>query len=88
MSLTKGGSMTIYLIGVIVAFILNCFCFKWHHEYCWHENCLCGSCRFGGAKGHIMAMLIGSIISGLFSWYAAFIICVIRVVHWIAWRDI
>lgn len=80
--------MTIYLIGSIVAFVLNCLCFKWHHEYCWDEKCLCGPCRFGGAKGHVRAMLIGSIISALFSWYTAFIICIIWVIHWIAWRRI
>ena len=80
--------MTIYLIGSIVAFVLNCLCFKWHHEYCWDGKALCGPCRFGGAKGHITAMLIGSIISALFSWYTAVLICIIWTVHWVAWRKI
>ena len=80
--------MTIYLIGSILAFVLNCFCFKWHHEYCWDGNSLCGPCHYGDTKGHIIAMLIGSIVTALFSWYAVFIICVIWVVHWFAWRNI
>lgn len=80
--------MTIYLIGSMLAFVLNCFCFRWHHEYCWDGYSFSGFCHFGSTKKHVIAMLIGAIVAALFSWYAVLVICIIWITHWFAWRNI
>ena len=74
--------MTIYLIGCLVAYIENYFAFKYCHEYCWDGHSLLGPCKFGARKGHVIAALIGGIISASLSWIS---VCCISIVWFIEW---